>query len=79
MPDRREHVLRLLRETHGGKLYDAQWGERMKGTGPYAQQLQQTFDVFARRYKLDGSLLPLNPQAFRRPADASQLSLFDAA
>lgn len=78
MPDRREHVLALLRQCHGGKLYDSAWGQRMTGTGPYAQQLQQTFKVFARRYGLDRELPPFNREALRRPAEANQMRLFEA-
>ena len=35
-PDRAKRVLSLMRSTRGGKLYDAKWGERMTGDGPYA-------------------------------------------
>ena len=35
-PDRYRHVFKLIRDTRGGKDYDAKWGERMTGTGPIA-------------------------------------------
>jgi DNA repair photolyase len=35
-PDKRSHVLNLIREGRGGKLYSAEWGARMRGKGPYA-------------------------------------------
>ena len=34
MPDRADRILTRLREMHGGKLYDARWHHRMRGTGP---------------------------------------------
>lgn len=42
-PQKAEHVMSLLRQTHGGKEYDAKWGTRMSGTGQYAELLAQRF------------------------------------
>ncbi len=67
VPDRKERVLNRLRELHGGKIYDSRFGERMRGRGTYADQLQQLFDVAARRAGLDGERRPLSTAAFRRP------------
>lgn len=45
LPLRAEKVLARLRETHGGKLYDATFGKtRMKGNGPYADAMAVLFD-----------------------------------
>ncbi len=33
-PDKYRHVMSLIRQTRGGKDYDAEWGKRMKGGGP---------------------------------------------
>lgn len=76
MPDRREHVMSLLKQSYHGKVYDAQWFLRGRGEGAYAQQLAQTFRVFSRRYGLDGGTGGFNRAAFRRPADHCQMSLF---
>jgi DNA repair photolyase len=38
-PERYRHVLSLIRSMRGGKDYDAEWGKRMRGTGPYAWQI----------------------------------------
>ncbi len=35
-PDRAEHVLSLIRQTRGGKLYDSDYSQRRRGTGAYA-------------------------------------------
>jgi DNA repair photolyase len=77
-PDRRDHVLSLIRQARNGKLYDATWNSRMTGEGPYARHLAATFNLFARRYRLNGPRLPMNHEAFRRPADAAQMSLFES-
>ena len=42
-PDRAKRVLSLMRSTRGGKLYDAKWGERMTGDGPYAWMIGRRF------------------------------------
>ncbi len=77
-PHRRDHVQNLLRSAREGKLYDAKWGERLRGTGPYAKQIGQTFHAFAKRHGLDQTLPPLSGESFRRPGETNQLSLFGA-
>jgi DNA repair photolyase len=66
-----------LREMRGGADYDAEWGKRMRGQGPYAELIARRFAVAARRHGLDGPLPALDLSAFGRPARAGdQLSLF---
>ena len=52
-PDRAEHVLSLLRQLRGGELYDAQFGSRQRGFGPFAALLKARFTKARRRYGLD--------------------------
>ena len=52
-PDRAEHVLSLLRQLRGGELYDAQFGSRQRGFGPFAALLKARFQKARRRYGLD--------------------------
>ncbi|MFA7238139.1 MAG: PA0069 family radical SAM protein [Phycisphaeraceae bacterium] len=78
-PLRKPQVESLLRQCHGGELYDSDFGTRHTGTGPYARQLTATFELFARRYRLSDALPPLNHNAFRRPVSHEQLGLFQAA
>jgi DNA repair photolyase len=53
-PERAARVLALVRETRGGQLYDARFGARQAGTGPYAELLAQRFKLALRRFGLDG-------------------------
>ncbi|MBI1369195.1 MAG: PA0069 family radical SAM protein [Planctomycetes bacterium] len=76
-PHRRTHVQSLIRDMRGGKLYDATWGQRLRGEGAYADQIRQTFDVFSARCNLRHSTHRLNTAAFRRPQDVAQLALFE--
>ena len=51
-PDRKDHVLNLLRQTRGGKLYDSTWGKRLKGEGVYAELLARRFALASKRLGL---------------------------
>ena len=74
-PDRKEKVLNRLRALRGGKLYDAQWGKRMRGEGVFAEQIETLFAVARRKAGIKNQSAELSTAAFRRPGDA-QLSLF---
>lgn len=65
-PDRREKVLNRVRDLRGGKLYDAQWGVRGRGTGIFAEQIQALFDVTCRRLALNEHSTELSTSSFRR-------------
>ena len=75
-PDRAERVMNRLREMHGGKVYEAEWGKRMRGQGSYAEMVQARFELALRRTGLSEGAPPLRTDLFRRPAqDKRQLSL----
>ncbi|MGB7285385.1 MAG: PA0069 family radical SAM protein [Salaquimonas sp.] len=76
-PDRYRHVLNVLRSMRGGKDYDAEWGKRMKGQGPYAIQIGRRFELAAKRCGLNESKLALRTDLFEAPQGAEkQLALF---
>lgn len=76
-PERAARVMSLIRQTRGGKDYDADWSQRMKGTGPVAELIAARFKAAVKRYGLDGPRVPLDETHFRVPADARpQLELF---
>ncbi len=76
-PNRAARVESAIRQTRGGKLNDTQFGRRMRGTGTRAEQIDQTFATFAKRYGLDGRLSPFDFSRFRPPRTAGgQLRLF---
>jgi len=75
-PDRAKHVLSLIRSMRGGKDYDATWGKRMSGTGPYARMIAQRFAIATRRLGLNQNRVPLDTEKFRLPQRAGdQLAL----
>jgi DNA repair photolyase len=69
-PERAAHVMSLMQQMHGGKDYDSRFGQRMKGSGPFAQLLQQRFRKAHARLGF-GTLPPLNHDAFLAPRKAS--------
>jgi len=76
-PDRVKHVMSLVRDTRGGKDYNAAWGDRMRGEGAYATLMQQRFAKAKERFGLDRKLPALRTDLFEPPvADDNQLSLF---
>ncbi|MDN2583696.1 PA0069 family radical SAM protein [Aquibium sp. ELW1220] len=75
-PDSYRHVLSLVRSMRDGKDYDATWGARMKGAGPYAWQIGRRFQITARRLGLNQNKRVLRTDLFKPPARAGeQLSL----
>jgi DNA repair photolyase len=83
VPDRADRVLAIVRQAHGGKLYDATWHLRGTGTGPYAELLARRFEVARARHGLDGgddAAFDLDTSRFRPPAPPAkptrQLPLF---
>ena len=65
-PDRKEKVLNRLRDLRGGLLYDPRYGARMRGDGPFAEQVRQVFDVSCRRLGLNETSVELSTAGFRR-------------
>ncbi len=75
-PDRYRHVLSLLRSMRDGKDYDAEWGKRMRGSGPYAMQIRRRFELAARRLGLNETRSALRTDLFRAPRGSGvQLAL----
>jgi DNA repair photolyase len=76
-PDRANRVLSLMRSTRGGKLYEAKWGERMTGEGPYAWMIGRRFELAAERLGLNEASVELRTDLFTPPTlPGQQLALF---
>ena len=48
-PEKLERILGTVRSVRGGKLNVSDFGSRMRGEGPYAEQVKQIFHVFRER------------------------------
>jgi DNA repair photolyase len=77
-PGKAKHVLGLVAEAHGGRLYDSRWNVRQRGTGPYAELLRLRFERAFKRLGFDArGTNRLDTSLFRPPARAGdQLALF---
>jgi DNA repair photolyase len=73
-PEKLERILGSVRGVRGGKLNVSEFGARMRGEGPIAEQIQQMFHVFRERLGFSASSRPLRTEHFRRPGE-QQLSL----
>lgn len=66
-PDRADHVMARIRDLRGGKVYDSQFGKRMRGQGVYADLLSQRFKRACRQLGLNQTEpTPLRTDLFRR-------------
>lgn len=76
-PDRAARVMGRVRELHGGRDYDPEWGKRMTGEGIFSQMVAQRFAIATRRLGLAHELPALRTDLFQPPPRAGdQLSLF---
>lgn len=79
-PLRAKHVMSVLRQCRGGVENVARFGERMRGTGPFAELLSRRFDTACRRLGLgQRETQRLDTSAFRPPRDGAQGDLFEEA
>lgn len=75
-PDRAKRVMARVAELHGGKIYDARFGLRMKGQGVWSQLLRQRFEQRCRQLGLNEQPMPLTTTRFSPSALQGQASLF---
>lgn len=75
-PLKAQHVMQRIRDLHGGKIYDAAFGERMRGSGHFAELINQRFHVAHKKLGFEG-MGELDCSRFVPPlAQEGQLSLF---
>jgi DNA repair photolyase len=72
-PDRAKHVLSLIRETRGGKLYDADFSQRRRGKGVYADLVATSFTLAKKRIGFNHERREVNRDLFRPPEKDGQI------
>ena len=83
-PDRAKRVMERVRDLHGiaeadraqGKAYSAQFGQRMKGTGIWAEMLAQRFALACRKLGLNRERVQLDCSQYHHSLLSAQQSLF---
>lgn len=76
-PLRKDKVMNAIKDIRGGKMNDANFGSRMRGEGPRAEQLRQMFKLSVKKYGLNGMNLELSTEHFQRPGDQLTFNLGD--
>ena len=75
-PDRAARVLNRMRAMRDGRLYVDTFGSRMRGTGRYADLLEQRFHRACNKHGLNRRDVALDASRFRRPPQSGdQLTL----
>ena len=81
-PLRAKHVMSVVQQVRGGRDTDPRFGERMKGTGLFAELTARRFAIACRRFGLNarpeaGREKPvLDTGRFRPPSPEGQMNLF---
>ncbi|MGH8688520.1 MAG: PA0069 family radical SAM protein [Burkholderiales bacterium] len=80
-PERAEHVMSIIRQMRGGRDNDPRFGERMRGTGNYAELIAARFRIACSRLGLNGHGGGRRPpeldcSQFVPPSPAGQMKLF---
>ena len=80
LPLRAERILRRVRETRGGKMYDTRWGVRQTGEGNYAEAIGALFETSAKRLGFvtacASEVDETTANTFERPPKGGQMRLF---
>jgi DNA repair photolyase len=76
-PDRAARIMGRVRELHGGRDYDPEFGTRMTGQGLWADLIHRRADLARKRLGLGAGLPPLRTDLFcPPPRSGDQLTLF---
>ncbi len=76
-PDRAAKVMARVRDVHGGRDYDPEWGKRMRGEGVWSDLIDQRFRLAVARLGLETRLPALRCDLFAVPPEpGDQLALF---
>ena len=80
-PQRAAHVISIVRQMRGGKDNDPRFGERMRGTGNFAELISKRFAIACKRFGLNGHgggrrVPELDCSRFVPPSAGGQLKLF---
>lgn len=73
-PLKADHVMNLIKDCRGGKIYDSDFGQRMTGSGNYASLIGQRFKLACSKNNMSQDPRRLRTDLFR--ASKKQLNLF---
>ena len=68
-PERADKVMHIIQSMRGGRDNDPRYGERMRGSGPYADLIRARFKAARKRHGLDNGRITLRTDLFEAPTD----------
>ncbi|MBD3275817.1 MAG: PA0069 family radical SAM protein [Candidatus Marinimicrobia bacterium] len=75
-PEKKNKVLNRIRDMRDGKLNNTAFGERMRGTGNFAEQISDLFHMSCEKFGLQSEAPALTTEHFRRRRP-EQMALFE--
>ncbi|MBL8186974.1 MAG: radical SAM protein, partial [Acidobacteria bacterium] len=77
LPLKAKKIVNRVMEVKGGVLNKSEFGERMRGEGPFWEMVKKSFEIHSRRLGFNERKYELREpkKTFRRPT--AQQSLFD--
>lgn len=75
-PLKAEHVMSRLREMRNGRENDSEFGARFRGSGLFANLLEQRFRIVSERLGLNRDEAALDTELFKQPSRNGQMDLF---
>ena len=75
LPDRADRILNRIRDCHGGKLNNSQFGDRMKGKGKISEVIEQQYKLAKAKYFADKIKPTYNLEHYRQQKNP-QMKLF---
>ncbi len=77
VPSQQAKIEHLIQQTRDGSHNQSQFGQRMRGSGAFAEHLSSMFKIFAHKHQLQRKPPPLDCSRFAPPAASNpQLWLF---
>jgi DNA repair photolyase len=73
LPLRKDKILNRIREMRDGKLYNPNFGERMRGKGEHWHLITDLFKLSCQRYGLNTNPPEKKENPFRRPSNQGRL------
>lgn len=68
-PNKKNKILNRILSMRGGKLYNAEFGSRMRGEGEFAELIQLMFERYRREFKFNDRWDGLTTEHFQRPGE----------
>jgi DNA repair photolyase len=79
MPLRAKRILNMLRDIRGGKLSDARFRHRMRGSGPYWESIRSLFELSKKRFGFESEGMRYDVPSNAAAAEAASRPALDAS